>query len=82
MTNGNRRCGQPGQIRPAAAEIDQSDCHFSPQAQINSYRLQLRSLGLTALTERVKLLRGGFDARGQIGAGTEISLTVTKEPEG
>lgn len=82
MTNGNRRCGQPGQIRPAAAEIDQIDCHFSPQAQINRCRLQLRSLGLTALAERLKSLRGTFEVRGQIGAGTEMNFAISKDPEG
>ena len=79
MTNDNLRGGQPVRIRPASVEID---CHFSPQAQINRYRLQLKSLGLTALAERVKLLRGTFDVRGQIGADTKISMAIFKDPEG
>lgn len=82
MTNDSLRWGQLGQIRPSSVEIGQVDCHISPQAQINRYRLQLRSLGLTALAERVKLLRGTFDVRGQIGSGTKISFAISKDLEG
>jgi signal transduction histidine kinase len=63
-------------------EIDQIDCHFSPQDQINHYRLQLRSQGLAALAERVKLMQGSFDARGQIGGGAELSLAIFKNSGG
>jgi hypothetical protein len=82
MTNGNRRRDQLGQIRPASMEINQIDCHFSPQSQINSYRLQWRSLGLTSLAERIKLLRGTFDSKGQIGAGPEINFCRFQESGG
>lgn len=66
MTNGKLRGAQIGQIRPDSMVID-PDCHFAPQARINGYRLELRSMRLTALAGRVRLLRGTFDFRGRIG---------------
>jgi hypothetical protein len=77
MTNDHRGGGLMDQSHPSSMEIGLAGCHFSPQAQINSYRLQWRSQGQAALAARLKLVQGTFADRGQIGGSTRVNLTLS-----